>query len=74
MEFTPETREQYLARCGMPSTFAVVKDGRFYERGEMGWWAVVIDEKDPEAWDKEFWKLLENVSDETMLSVVDCHI
>lgn len=70
----PETREQYLTRCGAPTTFAVLKNGRWYERGEMGWWACVSNEKDPEKWDKEFWKLLESVDDDTLITVVDCHI
>ena len=31
-----ETREQYLKRCAAISTFAVLKDGEWYEKGEMG--------------------------------------
>jgi hypothetical protein len=55
-------------------TFAVVKDGNWYERGKMGWWAVVFDEKDEEAWDYEFTKLIQNLDLDTWLSIVDCHI
>jgi len=56
------------------STFAVIKDGKWYQRGEMGWWACVSDEKEDSAWDKEFLKMLDEVDDETTLTVVDCHI
>jgi hypothetical protein len=56
------------------STFAVLKDGRWYERGEMGWWACVSGEKDNAVWAEEFGRLLDGLSDDTLLTVVDCHI
>lgn len=55
-------------------TFAVVKDGVWYERGEMGWWGIVINPKSGDAWDEEFDKLISNLPDDTLLSVYDCHI
>jgi len=73
-KWTPETRKQYVERCGMPTTFAVLKDGLWYERGKMGWWAFVSNEKKGNKWDAEFWKLLEELSDDTLLTVVDAHI
>lgn len=54
--------------------FAILKDGTWYERGEMGWWGCVSDEKDQDVWDIEFTKLLESISDNTLLSMYDCHI
>jgi hypothetical protein len=54
------------------STFAVLMDGKWYERGKMGWWAFVSDEKDN--WGEEYMKLLESVPADTLLTVVDCHI
>jgi len=69
-----ETREQYLKRTANPSTFAVVKDGKWYERGEMGWWGCVGNEKDHGEWNEEFMKLLESVSDDALITIVDCHI
>jgi hypothetical protein len=32
------------------------------------------DEKDKDTWNKEFAKLLDSLPDDTLLSVVDCHI
>lgn len=55
-------------------TFAVVKDGVWYERGKMGWWACVSDEKEQDDWNKEFWALIDGLPDDTLLTVVDCHI
>lgn len=59
---------------GALTSFAVVKDGRWYERGKMGWWAVVADEKDKGDWDRQFNALLDDLPPEACLTVVDCHI
>ena len=69
-------RTEYIAKAMRDaiSTFAVIKDGKWYERGEMGWWACVSNEKDKGEWTKEFEKLLNSISEDTMLSVFDCHI
>jgi hypothetical protein len=70
------TREQYIerARAGAFSTFAVVKNGVWYERGSMGWWGMVSNEKDSDEWHLQFAALIDGLPDETVLSVVDCHI
>lgn len=52
--------------------FAILKDGQWYERGRMGWWAIVSDEDG--TWDAKAVELLEALPDDTMLTVVDCHI
>ncbi len=56
------------------TTFAVIKDGKWYERGEMGWFGVVSDEKEAEQWAIELKKLVEGLPDETLISIFDCHI
>lgn len=68
------SKDEYLknATDGAISTFAVVKDSQWYEKGKMGWWAMVSDEKGN--WNEEFAKLLDSVPDDTLLSVYDCHI
>jgi len=70
------SRESYItsARNRAGTTFAVVKDGKWYERGKMGWWACVANEKDEETWVSMFAKLIDDLPDETQLTVVDCHI
>lgn len=69
-------REKYIAQqeASAFATFAVVKDGKWYERGSMGWWGCVADEKDSDNWNEEFLKLIEGVSDDTLLTIIDCHI
>jgi hypothetical protein len=55
-------------------TYAVVIDGEWYERGKMGWWGISDDKMTQDEWNCEFMKLLESVDDNTLLTVVDCHI
>lgn len=70
------THDEYVERKGDQAipTFAVVKDGNWYEKGKMGWWACVSDEKEERVWGKEFAKLLSDLSGDTLLTVIDCHI
>ena len=70
------SKETYIqrARDRALATFAVVKDGKWYERGGMGWFGVVHDEKDRDTWLREFAELIDGLPDDTMLTVVDCHI
>lgn len=56
------------------STFAVLKDGGWHERGEMGWFGVAHNEKDEGDWNAEFMKLLRGLPGDTLISVYDCHI
>lgn len=62
------------ARRGAVSTFAVLKDGKWFEKGQMGWFAMVSNEKKPKTWDRAFEKLLKDVPEDTELTIVDCHI
>lgn len=54
--------------------FAFVRNRKWAERGKMGWWGMVADEKDDETWSSIFQKLLADVPDSEWLTVVDCHI
>lgn len=56
------------------STFAVVKDGRWFERGKMGWFAAVHDEKDPETWTAIWSSLTRDIDPDTLITIIDCHI
>ena len=55
-------------------TFAVLKDGVWYERGSMGWWGAVSGEKDELEWNRQYLKLIADLPEDTLLTVVDCHI
>ena len=70
------SREEYLkhARDGALATYAVLKDGVWYERGRMGWWGMAADEQDETEWVRRFAELLDSLPPETLVSVVDCHV
>ena len=55
-------------------TFAVLKDGEWYERGKMGWWGITTNEMDETSWDKEIVEFLRDLPDYTLISIYDCHI
>jgi len=69
-------RDLYIqaARDRAVITFAVLNDGKWYERGEMGWWACVSNEKPKGQWESEFNSLLDSLPGNILLTVVDCHI
>jgi hypothetical protein len=56
------------------STFSVLKDGVFCERGSMGWFGCVTDEMDGDDWDAKFAELVLNLDPETPIALYDLHI
>ena len=54
------------------STFAVLKDGEWIEKGEMGWWGMVSNES--EDWATQFNKAFDEIDDNELITIVDCHI
>ncbi len=56
------------------STYAIVKDSKWYAKGKMGWWAISSDEVDQNEWNQKVMELIESVDDETLFTLVDCHI
>lgn len=62
------------ARDRAISTFALVRNSQWFEKGSMGWFGMVSDEKDENEWVTEFTKLVDSLPEDTLLTVVDCHI
>lgn len=58
--------------AGIP--FALIKDGKWLGRGEMGWWACVSNEKDRETWNSVVANIIDGLPDDTPMTLVDCHI
>jgi hypothetical protein len=71
-----QTREQYVqaARDRAFTTFAVLENGNWHEKGKMGWFACVSNEKEQSEWNGQFNALIDSLSDDALLTVVDCHI
>lgn len=70
------SKEEYIKRAenNALSTFAILKDGEWYEKGEMGWFGMSHDTMTQDQWNEEFMKLLKSLDGETVISVYDCHI
>jgi hypothetical protein len=69
-------KETY-AKCNSSfSMWAVVKDGVWYEKGQMGWWAMSSETHDEAVdWEMNFYdRFIKNLPDNTILTIVDCHI
>jgi hypothetical protein len=68
------TREEYIenARKNAISTYAMVEKSKWYEKGQMGWFGVSSNEDDD--WVTKFNEKLDSLPDDTLLTVVDCHI
>lgn len=70
------SRDEHVANARKKAitTFAVVKDGEWYERGSMGWWGCVSNEKSDDEWIDQFSALFDNLPGDTLMSLYDCHI
>ena len=73
-----ETNEDYANQIDwyktcMPFAF-ITPDGEWHEKGEMGWWAIVDNEKEAGAWEKEFRDFVSTIGDDIVVTLVDCHI
>jgi hypothetical protein len=71
------TKEDYMKKFTterLIHTFAVVeKDGSWHEEGEMGWFALVSNEK-PDWKDNFDEAFIQNEDPDTLFVIVDCHI
>lgn len=68
------SRDDFAAKLKEKAlTFAFIDlEGKWNERGNMGWWAIVTDEN-PD-YDQAFWKFVKTIPDDMRVYVVDCHI
>ena len=68
-------RDKYVSQCknGALVPFAIVKDGKWFAKGDMGWWAAVHNEKEQGSWNEEVARLIDDLPDETLFTIVDCH-
>lgn len=67
-------RDSFIKKCEFEgiSTFAILHNGKWIERGDMGWWGCVSNERSD--WEDTFNKALNEIPDDYYLVVVDCHI
>ena len=56
------------------ATFAIVRNGLWSSRGDMGWFGAHTDDVNQDDWAKAQWELIESLPDDTLITMVDCHI
>jgi hypothetical protein len=70
------TREEYITlhtnRSLIP--YAYIKDHAWHGKGEMGWWGMTRGDMRDEKWHEQFWSMLAALPDDTLITIVDCHI
>ena len=52
----------------------VTEEGEWQERGSMGWWGCVSNEKESDIWTKQFKDYLKIIDSDCLVTVVDFHI
>lgn len=57
----------------VPFAFVDLK-GNWHEKGKMGWWGIVTDEKESEDWNDHFVNYVRSLDQDTIITCVDCHI
>lgn len=55
-------------------TYAVIKDSKWYSKGDMGWFGISSNDVSDEDWNAKFWELVNSAPDTTLFSLFDCHI
>ena len=68
------TLESFVEKTRLSSfsAFAVLQDGEWMQRGDMGWWGCVSGEKAD--WNEQFRTIFDKIPDDAYITVVDCHI
>jgi len=56
------------------TSWAVLRDGEWTEKGSMGWWGMASNEKDEDEWMAAVSKLVDDLPLDYWITVVDCHI
>lgn len=62
------------ARRRAVAPYAVLKDGVWHAKGEMGWFGLSRDAEAQDDWNRRADALLEGLAPDTRLTIVDCHI
>ena len=68
------SRSEYIDRATPFTPFAYILDGKWFEKGDMGWWGMVRDEMPEEEWNDHFAAILSQRPGDDWITVVDCHI
>ncbi|ENI5907192.1 hypothetical protein BHR43_17680 [Aeromonas salmonicida subsp. salmonicida] len=67
-EFIQQARDSALV------LFGVVQDSKWFAKGEMGWFGMSTDDMTQAEWNRKVNELLDELPDDTLITIVDCHI
>lgn len=69
-------REDYARRTASFTTYAVIFDGQWYQKGNMGWWGISDDTpEDARNWDDNYKsRFIDSADPDWYVTIVDCHI
>jgi hypothetical protein len=69
-------RDAYLKRCedGALVPYAMVIEGEWLQKGEMGWFGMSNDEISQDDWNKKVRETYESLDDDVLISLYDCHV
>ena len=56
------------------STYAIIHEGNWIAKGDMGWFGISDDTISQEQWNEKVSELITGLPDDTLLSLFDCHI
>ena len=65
---------EYLLDEQFPPFCFVTEDGEWIEKGEMGWWCSVSNEKSEETWKQQFIDYVKSLDANCLVTAVDFHI
>lgn len=70
------SKEEYIKRKvdRAIAPYAYIKDGEWHSQGEMGWFGIskiIVSER---AWNAHVNEMIDSLPDDTLLTLVDCHI
>lgn len=70
------SREEYVeqAKYLALAPYAILHEGEWIARGEMGWFGISNDDVSDQDWAKKATELLLSLPEDTLITVVDCHI
>ena len=52
----------------------MIKDGKWYQKGDMGWFGMSSNEVSPDEWEATVSKMIADLPEDHEIVVVDCHI
>jgi hypothetical protein len=67
------SKEEFV-KTRTPCTFAILMNGEWITKGEMGWFGMSNNTFSDVEWAEKWWEVIDSLDDETQLAIVDCHI